>query len=105
MDFGETFEQTAKREVREECGLEIEVERLVGAYSAPANRILSYPNGDIVQPITVVLEAAVAGGELLASAESLELRFFRSEELPIDILPSAQDCLMDCLHSPHPCLR
>src|SRR5205823_14899647 len=35
MEAGETVEQAIRREVLEETGLEVEVERLVGVYSKP----------------------------------------------------------------------
>lgn len=40
LDPGESFEQAARREAREECGLEVELESLAGVYhSAPANAV------------------------------------------------------------------
>ncbi|MEO6053754.1 MAG: sugar phosphate nucleotidyltransferase [Chthoniobacterales bacterium] len=97
MDFGESIEQTAAREVKEEAGLDIRVERLVGIYSDPKNRILSYPNGDVVQPLTIVVEASITGGLLQKSEESLDLRFFPPDQLPAEVISAAQDCLRHCL--------
>lgn len=40
LDPGESFEQGARREAREECGLEVTLESLAGVYhSAPANAV------------------------------------------------------------------
>ena len=36
MDFGETIVQTAEREVREETGLDVHVDGIVGTFSDPA---------------------------------------------------------------------
>jgi len=36
VDFGETVEDAARREAREETGLEVELTRLLGVYSDPA---------------------------------------------------------------------
>jgi len=105
MDFGESAEQTAIREVREETGLEIVVERFVGLYSDPRHGHLSYPNGDVVQAIVVVVEASVRGGEITASHESLELVYFETNALPRLVMPHAQIALVDCLTAPSPTLR
>lgn len=97
MDFGESVEATACREFREETGLEIRVERLVGVYSDPTDRILSYDNGDIVQCVTIVVEASIGGGDLKLSNESQEMAFFSPASIPREVLPQAHDCLIDCL--------
>ena len=52
----------AHREVYEETGLHMHIERLVGVYSDPCYN-LRYPNGDLVQPWTVCFACRAAGGE------------------------------------------
>ncbi len=97
MDFGESARDTALREVREETGLQVSLERLVGVYSNPDRGLLSYPGGDIVHCVTIVFEASVGQETPACSEESLELRFFNPTELPRDTIPQAQQCLIDCL--------
>src|SRR5438093_13780789 len=48
MDIGETIEQTAIREVKEETGVDIEIVRLVGIYSDP-HHVIEYSDGEIRQ--------------------------------------------------------
>lgn len=97
MDLGESARDTAIREVREETGLEISVERLVGVYTAPVGRIISYEGGDVVQCLTIVVEASLTSGTLTVSPESTAMEFFPPDRLPPDTLPHAQECLLDCL--------
>jgi 8-oxo-dGTP diphosphatase len=54
VDFGETVEQTAVREAREEISLEVEIRALLGVYSRPERD----PRG---QTITVVYIARAKG--------------------------------------------
>lgn len=97
MDFGESAEECGVREVFEETGLTVQMERFVGVYTRPTGNILTYSNGDVVQPVTIVFEASIRGGNLQKSAESLDLQFFDENHLPTNIFPSAQDYLLDCL--------
>ncbi len=97
MDLGESARDTAIREVHEETGLEISVKRLVGVYTEPVGRVISYEGGDVVQCLTIVVEASVTGGTLGLSPESTAAEFFPPDKLPPDTLPPAQECLIDCL--------
>jgi 8-oxo-dGTP pyrophosphatase MutT (NUDIX family) len=105
MDFGESAAETVRREVREETGLDIALERLVGVYTEPAGSILSYPNGDVVQVVVIVVEASVQGGEIMASHESLDLRYFAPEELPRLLIPRTREVIEDCLKAAPAALR
>jgi 8-oxo-dGTP diphosphatase len=63
LEVGEGLRACAIRETREETGVEIAVERLVGVFSHPDYNLL-YPNGDQVQQWTVCLAGRVTGGHL-----------------------------------------
>lgn len=71
VDRGEPLEAAATREVREEVGLEVEVDRLLGAYSARNHPV-----------VLVVYVARVTGGVLGRGLEALEVRIFGPDALP-----------------------
>ena len=99
VEPGESVAQAAVREVWEETGLAVRVARLVGVYSEPDGRIVTYPdNGDVRHLVDVVVEAAILGGSLRASEESEALRFFAPGEVPADLAPPARVPLADILH-------
>src|SRR5437868_12667488 len=77
VEPGESLVDAAVREVREETGLAVEVTHLIGVYSEPCGRIVTYPdNGDVVQLVDVVVGARVLSGSLTCSQEREEVRFF-----------------------------
>ena len=97
IEKGESVEQAAVREVKEESGLDVRITRLLGVYSDPhEGRIVAYSETDIIQLVDVVVEAEILGGELTRSAESEELRFFALDDLPAEIVPPARQALEDC---------
>lgn len=66
MDEGETIEQTAVREAKEETGLDVQLTRLVGVYSKPGRD----PRG---RTATVTYAAKVTGGILKADDDAKEI--------------------------------
>lgn len=86
VDAGETVAGAARREAREEAGLEVAIGDLVGVYSYPG-----------VSVVIVVYEGKAAGGVLTAADETLEARLFRPDEIPWDGLAftSTGDSLKD----------
>jgi 8-oxo-dGTP pyrophosphatase MutT (NUDIX family) len=98
IEPGESITEAAVREMKEETGLTVEITRLLGVYSKPADRIVTYPdNGDVVQLIDILLEANTISGELSCSSESEDLRFFDPAALPSDLVPPAKAPLGDVL--------
>lgn len=80
MELGESFFDAVKREVKEETGLAVEIERLLGVYSAYLDE---FPNGDRAQPITLFfLCRAIAGNLSVDDEETLELGYFGRDEMP-----------------------
>jgi ADP-ribose pyrophosphatase YjhB (NUDIX family) len=70
VDLGESVEQAAIRETREEIGIDVELTGLVGVYSRSDDRIV------------VVVYAARAQGTPTATEEALEVRAFAPAEIP-----------------------
>ncbi len=98
VEPGESLVEAAVREVHEETGLTVEVTHLVGVYSSPEGRIVTYPdNGDVVQLIDIVVGARILSGQVICSQESEEVRFFPPSQLPEQIVPPARQPLVDAL--------
>ena len=71
VDRGEVVEEAAAREVWEETGLIVEVDRLVGLFSQIGNPV-----------IVAAFAATETGGELAPGPEALEAAFFATGALP-----------------------
>lgn len=77
MEYGETLAQTAVREAKEETGLDVGLDALIGIYSG----FFSRRTGD--QPITAAFLAHITGGELYCDhVETDELGWFDKNTLP-----------------------
>lgn len=80
VELGETPEMAAVRELKEETGLDVEIERLIGVFT---DFDMKYPNGDEAQAISIVYECRAVGGKLYCDGcETLELAFFTPESAP-----------------------
>lgn len=80
LEPGEQPAEAVVREVREETGLEVVVERLS---SVVAQEPFTYPNGDRVQFLDLAFRCRPVGGSLDASGdESLDVRWFAPDALP-----------------------
>ncbi len=79
VEYGETVEDAAKREAKEETGLEVELKYLTGVYSD----IERDPRGHY---ITVAYYAETVSGELKAATDAKEAKVFytKPEKLAFD---------------------
>jgi ADP-ribose pyrophosphatase YjhB (NUDIX family) len=97
VEIGESVGEAIVREVREETGLDVKIERLIGVYSDPALQVVRYRNGDVVHYISTLLACRILGGSLRTCAETLDLRFFDPTGLPDDLLPLHRIRIADAL--------
>ncbi|WP_445662621.1 NUDIX hydrolase [Cytobacillus sp. FSL H8-0458] len=82
MDLGESFEETAKREVFEETGLAVENLKLLNVFSG-SEYYLKVQNGDELYSVTALYFTKEVSGELKAdNSESVDLRYFALTNLP-----------------------
>jgi ADP-ribose pyrophosphatase YjhB (NUDIX family) len=80
MEVGESIGQTVVREVKEETGLDVEPESIVGVYSNPRH-VVEYGDGEVRQQFSICFACKVVGGQLATSDESLEVGFFSPAEI------------------------
>ncbi|MDQ0272855.1 NUDIX hydrolase [Cytobacillus purgationiresistens] len=86
MELGESLEQTARREVKEETGLEIGELTLLGVFSGEKYYIKAQ-NGDEFYAVTAVYMTRDYKGKIqIDQKESLDMQFFSLTALPNQLL-------------------
>lgn len=80
MEIGERIGETIVREVKEETGLDIQVDYIVGIYTNPQH-IIAFSDGEVRQQFSLCFACTLLGGEIQVSSESLEVGFFSPEEI------------------------
>jgi ADP-ribose pyrophosphatase YjhB (NUDIX family) len=86
MESGESAAEACAREVWEETGLEVAVERLIGVYTNP-HYLLEYADGNRFHLISLHFEARSVGGILGLSNETTEAGYFsRTEIAELDLM-------------------
>ncbi len=85
IELGETLEEALRREIKEETNLDITNPKL---FDIKANVYMIYPNKDEVYYTDIVYEINEFCGELKHDGESRELRFFKLNDLPENIMPT-----------------
>ena len=80
IELGETPEEAAIREVKEETGLDVQVETLIGIYT---DSDIKYPNGDEAHSICIAYRLKAVSGQLACDGvETAALQYFAMDELP-----------------------
>jgi ADP-ribose pyrophosphatase YjhB (NUDIX family) len=95
VDLGESVPDAAQREAKEELEIDVTIGELVGVYSSPEDRVV------------VVVYAATTTQEPRTTDEALEVKAFRTAELPWTDLAfwSDERALRDHLAAARPAAR
>lgn len=82
LEVGETLEETAKRELKEETNLDCDSFTLLNVFSGN-DFYFKYPNGDeLYSVIALYLADDFKGSLKIIDDESIDLSFFSKSELP-----------------------
>lgn len=93
MELGESFEETAKRELKEETNLNIIELEMVKVLSGK-DTYREYPNGDKLYDITAIFVITKYDGELKVNGdESKKLEWFDVNNLPKNITNHTKNLL------------
>ena len=97
VHLGERLEDATKRELREECGIEIELTPVIEVIE----RMVRDPDGKVQYHYVIVdYLARWVGGELTPSAEALEARWVAPEEFPqLEITRGAPEVVLRMLEN------
>jgi ADP-ribose pyrophosphatase YjhB (NUDIX family) len=88
VEFGESVLDALHREVLEETGLTIQVERLTGVYSHPDHhQIVTYPDGNVFHFVSTCFACRPTGGTLTLGEETAGLAWFTPPAWPPDLMP------------------
>lgn len=95
IDKNETAEKAVVREVEEETGFQVKIERQTAHY-LPTNTLTSH---------TYIFLCQIQSGSLRLSAESKDIRFYPISELPKTLFPPHKQWLQEALVSNHIIIR
>jgi ADP-ribose pyrophosphatase YjhB (NUDIX family) len=98
VEIGETVAAAVAREVREETGFEVEIDRLVGVYSDPRFQVVRYADGRVWHYVNLCFGCTLAGGAARpAPGETLAVEWFAPDALPGDVLGLHRQRITDAL--------
>jgi len=100
VELGEVVETAARREVREETGLEVGEMSLFGIFSGP-ELFYRYPNGDEVYNVTIVYLTRSWRGDVRLNGEHTNWRWYALADIPENISPPIRPVIKQFVETIH----
>ncbi|PFA69133.1 DNA mismatch repair protein MutT [Bacillus sp. AFS015802] len=99
MELGESLEETARREVKEETGFDIGELTLVNIFSGQ-DYYFKVSNGDELYSVTAVYVTKDVGGQMeVDESESVAVQYFKLNELPDGLTDEYKRYIMSYIES------
>ncbi|MBN8191788.1 NUDIX hydrolase [Bacillus sp. NTK074B] len=99
MELGESLEETARREVKEETGLEVGELTLVNIFSGQ-DYYFKVSNGDELYSVTAVYVTEDVSGKIeVDETESVAVQFFKLDDLPVGLTDEYKRYLISYIKS------
>ncbi|WP_200858676.1 NUDIX hydrolase [Candidatus Phytoplasma australiense] len=94
MDLGETGEQTALRELKEETNLKALEMNFFKTYSGEKFKII-YPNNDVIYPVVLAFVVTKTEGRIRSQKSEVQsLKWFEEKDLPIEQMMEIDKCFL-----------
>ena len=74
MELGETIEEVAKRELKEETNLDIDEVKIIDVFSGE-DTYRKYPNGDELYVVSVLCEVRKYRGDLIIKEHKIKKKY------------------------------
>jgi len=101
-ELGESIAETVVREVEEETGYIVEVERITGTYTNPRH-VMAYEDGEVRQQFSIAFAARLVGGSARTSSESKRVEWVAPEATAdLEMHPSMRQRLAHALAGEEP---
>lgn len=95
IELGESVADAAKREIWEETGYYITIDKLIGVYSNP-HYIIEYDDGEIRQQFALLVKGRIISGVERIDDESINIGFFsQTEILNLNLSPGQVERIKD----------
>ncbi len=80
MEVGEAIKETVVREVKEETGLDVQPEYVIGIYTNP-HHVIAFSDGEVRQQFSICFSCTLLDGSIQVSEESTQVAFFAPSEI------------------------
>ncbi|WP_298457893.1 NUDIX hydrolase [uncultured Cellulomonas sp.] len=95
-EIGESIADTVVREVKEETGYDVVVDRVTGLYTNPRH-VMAYDDGEVRQQFSIAFRARLRGGSPQTSSESKAVEWVAPHH--IDTLPLHPSMRLRIVHA------